>query len=294
MQRRARVVTALVLVAAIAVVMGAALLSGVISLPGAETFDTVGGTIMRQACVEVLSVDEADHTARVRTIASGDEWLDESPALGLGQEGTVTFGEHGDLPQPGEKIVVGWLVSVGDELGFPIRAYSVETLDEHLREQEGYRVVPGLTRLTVRVTQPLLALVRDDLEAQLPSLAEEDAGKAAAREEGDALVLELGGNQLAELLTYWNERILDCESDLEAADSVSSVEVSADRTSVEIRASAALLDSPDLMGAATSELPACCGMHQLLAGSDAWSVDVRVTDAATGAELLRVTLPEGA
>lgn len=294
MQRRARLAAALVLAATVAVVVGAALLSGAISLPGTGATNTVGGTILRQACVEVLSVDEAGHAARVRTVAAGDEWLDEHPALGIGQEGTVTFGAYDDLPQPGEKIVVGWLVSVGDELEFPIRAYSTETLDEYLREREGQRMAPGLARLTVRVTQPLLGLVRDDLETQLSSLAEEDAGEATMREEGDALVLELGGNQLGELLTYWNERILDYESRLESAGSVSSVEVSADRTSVEIRASAALLDSPELMGAVTSELPACCGMHQLLVGADAWTVSVRVTDAETGAELLAATLPEGA
>ena len=130
MKRRLLVAVAAVLIVIAAMVAGGAF----------EPATYVGGTIMREECFEVLSVDEAEHVAHVRAVASGNEQLDEHPALELGSEGDLLFDEWDDLPQPGEQIVAGWLVSVGDDLAFPVRVYTWQTLDEHLRQRAGYPV----------------------------------------------------------------------------------------------------------------------------------------------------------
>lgn len=128
MKRRLLVAAAAVLVILAAMIGGGAF----------EPATYAGGTIMVDECFEVLSVDEAEHVAHVRAVPSGDDQLDEYPELELGSEGELHFDEWDDLPQPGEQIVVGWLVSVHDDLTYPVRVYTWQTLDEYLREQAGY------------------------------------------------------------------------------------------------------------------------------------------------------------
>lgn len=240
------------------------------------------GSVSRYERAEVLAVDADDQTAQIRILEHTDDLSISWGTLEMGEEGEAAFG--GDLPAEGDDIVLAWIGSPNDESTFPVDVHAWQPTVDFYAGFEGVH--------TVRLSASLLQFISMTPDELMEDLAEQPGFALAGRvDEGDVVVV-FTSEQLEAYREDLESSLDRYAASLREAEEVTAVEVSEDRTCVTLHATPELLDKPVLVGEAFMALPGICATLQATDGVEEWGVEVIVIDEESGAEVMRVTLPE--